>query len=225
MLSAAAYGVFLLASSLAKTQPHAETTIEMLRGVPALPIAAVTTFVAFLAAGAERRSGSVEFLGVAPVSKRARVAAHLLSLLAPMVAVAVLLTVAWIVERPGGADFFLQDGTIRHATVLSPVDTVLAVGAVGALGILLASFTTHPVAGALAAFTLFFSPLTWFDGVTAVYAWSPREGWHLIYVAGLLTCAAALAVSRHDRRVRMRATASVAFATTVVAGLFHGGAL
>jgi len=180
--------------------------------------------VACLAASRERRDAAQDFYGAQPLSPRVRTEAALLSLGWAGLAGAALIVVAAVVLA--GFDGALVVEGERYA--LRPLE--LAQGPVylvmvGALGVLVGSWTRRAYPAVLGALVLFLPPVAWLpwfvfgDGVPQGFYsdWlvGASVGWHLIGLAGLAAFAAAGALARHDRRPRVALLALAGFGAAV----------
>jgi hypothetical protein len=186
--------------------------------------------VAGLGASRERRDAAHDFYAGQPVTPRMRTEAALLSLGWAGLAGAALTGVATVVLA--GFDGALVVEGERYA--LRPLE--LAQGPVylvmvGALGVLVGSWTRHAYAAVIGSLVLFAPPAAWLpwivfgDGVPRGFNddWlvGASVGWHLTGLAGLTALAAAGALARHDRRPRV-ALLALAGLGAAVAGVALG---
>jgi hypothetical protein len=202
-----------------------------------LPLAAATLMVANLAASRSARHGTDELYEGLPSDTRTRTVGHLLSL-------------AWAV----GAALLLTGVMVAYLLLNSPVGNLsaaeLAVGPVsvalfGALGITLARWRSHVVAGPVAIVVLIavqgwafhlvagiepsrshvswlapWVPLSLTNGVPPELVIRPT-GWHVLYLAGLVGCVVILAIGLRAMSLPLVTVLIVALLATAAGGFFQ----
>ncbi|HXJ64367.1 MAG TPA: hypothetical protein VNN79_11485, partial [Actinomycetota bacterium] len=176
-------------------------------GFPIGPLAVFGFLATNLAAMRDRLNRTEEPFGSAPLSRRARTAALLVSA-AWAVAAGLLVLAPFVIA------FAIADGVSHADLVMSEEPMIVAVLAIAgvALGRLLPTRTVAPV---VAFFTLlvmgvYAHPIMprHFLGLWVVPDSLPSVGWHILYLAGLGTCLAAVALlSERVRRSLVEAAA------------------
>jgi hypothetical protein len=179
-----------------------------------------------LAALRSRRDRTGELLAALPTSAGSRTAAQLLATTAALPAAVAVLAV-WGLTR-------LRD----PATVGTPRPAELAVGLLlvaggGATGVLVARWLPTVLAGPAAVVATIVLQLSWgsrqewrwlhfvaWDPEVALDPWLDVRpaGWHLLYLAGLVTLAGVLALARDGRDRPLPAVAATTAAVVVLAG-------
>ena len=183
-----------------------------------------------LATSRARRDAAQELYDAQPMTPRMRTEAALLSLGWAVLAGTALVAVATVAL--GGLDGELVVGRERYR--LRPLELAqgpLFLTMLGALGVLVGSWTRRAYPGVIWALALFFPPLGWMpwivfgDDVPANFFgdWllGASVAWHLATLAGIAALAAAGALARHDRRPRVWLLALVGLGATI-AGIALG---
>lgn len=172
-----------------------------------------TTFLAAcLAANRERRDAAEDLHAAAPLSKRVRTEAALLSIAWAGLACTGLTGIAAL--GLAGLDGVLVIDGQRYA--LRPVELVqgpLYIVFAGTLGVLVGRWTRRTYPAVVGALVLLLPPVVWLpwivfgDGVPQGYSsdWLDHAsvGWHVIGLVGMVAVALAGARARHDRRRRV----------------------
>lgn len=183
-----------------------------------------------LAASRARRDAAQELYDAQPITPRLRTEAALLSLGSAVLAGTALVAVATVAL--GGPDGQLVvEGERYRLRPLELAQGPLFLAMVGALGVLVGSWTRRVYPAVIWALALFLPPLAWVpwivfgDGAPESFfgEWlvGAAVGWHLAALAGIAVLAAAGALARHDRRPRVRLLALVGLGATV-AGIALG---
>lgn len=172
-----------------------------------------TTFLAAcLAANRERRDAAEDLYAAAPLSKRVRTEAALLSIAWAGLACTGLTGIAALVlAGPDGG--LVIDGQRYALRPLELVQGPLYVVFAGTLGVLVGRWTRRTYPAVVGALVLLLPPVAWLpwivfgDGVPQGYSsdWLDHAsvGWHVIGLVGMVAVAIAGARGRHDRRPRV----------------------
>lgn len=190
-------------------------------GFPIGPLA-VFGFVAMnLAAMRDRLTGAEETFRAAPLPHRARTAALLVSAAWAVAAGLVLLT-------PFVARFALVY-RVSLADIVKLVEEPLIVAVVALAGTALGRLAPSRLVGAVAAFFIFMAMGAYAHPVVAYQSlglWVipdslPSVGWHILYLVGLGSCAATLALMKDGVRRSLVAASAIGVAAVAVGAILQ----
>lgn len=190
-----------------------------------------TFAVACLATSRARRDGAQDLYSALPLTPDLRAQAQLLSISAAGLAAGGLVAVAAVaIAGPDLVD--ASDGERYSLLRLELLQAPAYLLFVGALGVLVGSWTRRAYPALIGMVILFMPPVAWLpwfvygDDVPksvwdAEWLGGASVRWHLLGIVGLTGLAAAGALARHDRRPRIALLASVALAAAI-AGIALG---
>ncbi len=176
-----------------------------------VPLAWATMIATNLTALRGRRDGTGELYGSAPSSPSARTLAHLFSGWVAVVGGVVVL-LGWLALE------WYQGGVAGSPNVAQLMVGPLLVAGAAALGVLAARWAPHPLVGVLLVPATIFlqgklsesgsSPFRWMafaadSGLEDGHPFPGPVDWHLLYIAGTVLIAGALATARHGFRRRV----------------------
>jgi hypothetical protein len=191
-------------------------------GFPIGPLAVFGFVAANLAATRDRLDGTEELFGSAPLSPRARTAA-LLASAAWAVAAGVVMLVPFV-----GGFAIAYEVSLPDVVKLSEEPLVVAVSILAgvALGRLLPTRVVAPVVAFVALVSIvgaYAQPVQpWgFLALWVIPDSLPSVGWHILYLVGLGTCAATLALLRDGIRRSLVAAAVIGVAAVAVGAILQ----
>lgn len=190
-----------------------------------------TFVVVSLATSRERRDGAQDLYAALPLTLGLRTQAQLLSTAGAALAGGALIALAAVAI--GGPDLVDTSGGERYSLVrLELLQGPAYLLFVGAMGVLVGTWTRRAYPALIGMAILFMPPVAWlpwwvYGNDVPASVWDAEwlggasVAWHLLGIVALATLAAAGALARHDRRPRIALLATVSLAAAV-AGIALG---
>jgi hypothetical protein len=181
----------------------------MLSGQAFATLGATTFLAGFLNASRVSRDRAGELYAALPGSDATRTGAILLSLSAAAGVATVVTVIAWLLAVGPDGRVVIELETLTPS-LLEPAQVPLIVMAFGALGVCFGRWTPQPILAPLLTIVVWVGPIAWsipwvsmetvpslpYDSDWVVGS----AAWHLVFLAGVIAAASALALLRDVRR-------------------------